>query len=318
MNASIGLVTAINFSSHTSAQDGTAILTIPLTVEMTTSASGHVRKTVLITGPGGIGYELAKEYHAQGLRVFATARRSEALLDLASLGLPHLETLELDVTKIESIQTVRDRIASLTAGTLDLLVNNAVDEVKAMFEVNVFGVIRMVQEFAPLLIASGDGRIVNIGSISGVMPYPFGSSYNASKAALHSYGNTLRLELAPFNVQVITIITGGVKSNISRNRRLIQPSSIYAPIADIFAKQRAARSQGMSRIGAMATEVYAKQVVAQTLKHHVKAWFWTGNFSFSCWFVDTFFGRRGFDWILSSMFGLSRLRTIITNRKKQN
>lgn len=67
-----------------------------------------------------------------------------------------------------------------------------------MFEVNLFGVMRMVQEFAPLLIAGGDGRIVNIGSIAGVMPYPFGSSYNASKAALHSYGNTLRLEMAPF------------------------------------------------------------------------------------------------------------------------
>lgn len=73
-----------------------------------------------------------------------------------------------------------------------------VDHVKGMFDINVFGVMRMVQEFVPLLIASGNGRIVNIGSIAGVMPYPFGSAYNASKAALHSYGNTLRLELAPF------------------------------------------------------------------------------------------------------------------------
>ncbi|KAJ7270639.1 NAD(P)-binding protein [Mycena haematopus] len=291
-----------------------------------TTASGNGRKTVLITGcsPGGIGYELAQEYHSQGLRVFATARRPEALVDLAALGLPGLETLELDVTKIASIQAGRDRIASLTGGNLDILVNNAgqgytvpatdvkIDEVQGMFDVNVFGVMRMVQEFAPLLIASGDGRIVNIGSISGVMPYPFGSAYNASKAALHSFGNTLRLELAPFNIQVITIITGGVKSNISHNPRLIQPSSIYAPIADIFATKRAGRSQ----VGAMATKVYAKQVVAQTLKRHVKAWFWTGKFSFTCWLVDTFFGRRGFDWILSSMFGLSKLRSIVMKKKR--
>ncbi|KAJ7858694.1 NAD(P)-binding protein [Mycena olivaceomarginata] len=295
---------------------------------MTTRASGSGRKTVLITGcsTGGIGYEMAQEYHSQGLRVFATARRPEALVDLTSSGLPEMETLELDVTKIESIQAARDRIASLTGGKLDILVNNAgrsysvpatdvnIDEVKDMFEVNVFGVMRMVQEFAPLLIASGDGRIVNIGSIAGVMPYPFGSTYNASKAALHSYGNTLRLELAPFNVQVITIITGGVKSNIAHKRRLIQPCSIYAPIADIYAEKRASRSQ----VGAMATDVYAKQVVAQTLKRRAKAWFWTGNFSFTCWLVDTFLGRRAFDWILSSMFGLSRLRSIITNEKKQN
>lgn len=72
------------------------------------------------------------------------------------------------------------------------------DEVKAMFDVNVFAVMSMIQSFTKLLIASGDARIVNIGSIAGVMPYPFGSTYNASKAAVHAYSDTLRLELAPF------------------------------------------------------------------------------------------------------------------------
>ncbi|KAJ7852975.1 NAD(P)-binding protein [Mycena leptocephala] len=292
--------------------------------------SSKSRKTVLITGcsAGGIGYELAKEYHSKGLRVIATARRLDALIDLAALG---LETLQLDVTKIESVQAGRVHVESLTGGTLDILVNNAgqrklfitygnsktewfvpgysvpatdinIDEVKGMFEVNLFGVMRMVQEFAPLLIASGDGRIVNIGSITGYI--------NASKAALHSYGNTLRLELAPFK----QIITGGVKSNVAHNRRLIQPSSLYAPIADIFAERRAARSQ----VGALATDVYAKQVVAQTLKRQVKAWFWAGSHSFTCWLIDTFAGRRGFDWLFSSMFGLSKLKSIIMKKKKQN
>ncbi|KAJ7161056.1 hypothetical protein C8R46DRAFT_358918 [Mycena filopes] len=180
-----------------------------------------------------------------------------------------------------------------------------------MFEVNLFGVMRMVQEFAPLLIASGDARIVNIGSIAGVMPYPFGSSYNA---ALHAYGNTLRIEMAPFNVQVLTIITGGVKSNISRNRRLIEPTSIYAPIADIFREKRAARSQ----VGAMAADAYAKQVVAHTLKRRVNAWFWIGNYSFFCWFFDTFTGRRAFDWMFSSAFGLSALKSILRTKRKQD
>ncbi|KAJ7153456.1 NAD(P)-binding protein [Mycena crocata] len=281
------------------------------------------RKTVLITGCslGGIGFELAKEYHSKGLRVIATARSLAALDDLTALG---LETFELDVTKPESVQAGRDRVVEITGGTLDILVNNAgqgysvpatdvnIDDVKAMFEVNLFGVMRMVQEFAPLLLAA-EGRIVNIGSISGIMPYPFGSSYNASKAALHSYGNTLRLEMAPFNVQVTTIITGGVKSNISRHRRLIQPTSIYAPIADIYTERRAARSQ----VGATATDVYAKRVVAQTLKRRARAWFWTGNFSFFCWFIDTFAGRRGFDWLFSAAFGLSKLKNIISSQKKQ-
>ncbi|KAJ7457029.1 NAD-P-binding protein [Mycena latifolia] len=286
-------------------------------------SSNANRKIVLITGcsPGGIGHELAKEYHSKGLRVIATARKSAALEDLAALG---LETFELDVAKLESVKAGRERVLSMTGGTLDILVNNAgsssghslpatdfdIDEVKGVFEVNLFGVMRMVQEFVPLLISSGDGRIVNIGSIAGVMPYPFGSSYNASKAALHSYGNTLRLELAPFK----QIVTGGVKSNISRDRRLIPATSLYAPIADIFAERRVGRSQ----VGAMPTADYARQVVAQSLKHHVKAWFWTGNFSWICWFIDTFAGRRAFDWLFSREFGLSTLKSIILKRKKQN
>lgn len=71
-------------------------------------------------------------------------------------------------------------------------------EVRALFEVNFFGPICMVQEFVHLLIASGDGRIVQTGSISGIMPVPFSAAYNTSKAALHSFANTLRVELAPF------------------------------------------------------------------------------------------------------------------------
>ncbi|KAJ7607364.1 hypothetical protein FB45DRAFT_429960 [Roridomyces roridus] len=208
-------------------------------------------KTVLITGctPGGIGHALAKEYHTQGLRVFATARRQEVLADLASQG---VETLQLDVCDDESVKTAREAVAAITGGTLDILVNNAgqgatgvpsidleMDDIKRMYEVNLFGAMRMVKEFAPLLIAGGDGRIVNIGSVVGIVPLPFNSSvYNSSKAALHAYGNTLRLELAPFNVQVTTVITGGVQTKIweSAACRPLKPTSIYTPIADMIAK----------------------------------------------------------------------------------
>ena len=71
-------------------------------------------------------------------------------------------------------------------------------EVRQLFEVNLFAVMVMVQKFIKLLIASPNGKIVNIGSIAGVMPYPFGSAYNASKAALHSFGDNLRVELKAF------------------------------------------------------------------------------------------------------------------------
>ena len=80
--------------------------------------------------------------------------------------------------------------------TLDMDVDGA----RQIFEVNVWAPVCMVREFAPLLIASGDGRILQIGSIAALMGIPFGAAYNASKAAFHSFTNTLRVELAPFKL----------------------------------------------------------------------------------------------------------------------
>jgi 1-acylglycerone phosphate reductase len=70
--------------------------------------------------------------------------------------------------------------------------------VRALYELIVFAPMCMVQEFLPLLIASGKGCVVNNGSVAGIMPIPFTVAYNSSKAALHSFGDTLRIELAPF------------------------------------------------------------------------------------------------------------------------
>lgn len=74
----------------------------------------------------------------------------------------------------------------------------SMDKVRALFDVNLFSVMAMVQSFLPLLLTSSHARIVNIGSLAALSPVPFGAAYNSSKAALHSYGDTLRVELAPF------------------------------------------------------------------------------------------------------------------------
>jgi len=151
--------------------------------------------------PGGIGHTLALHFHKASFRVFATARTPSALTSLTDLG---ITVLPLEVTKAESITDLRDQVAKLTNNRgLDFLVNNAgrnytmpaldldVDEVRDLFETNVYGVMRMCQAFAPLLIEA-KGCIVQIGSLTGVMPYVLSSAYNASKAALHAYSRTLR------------------------------------------------------------------------------------------------------------------------------
>ncbi|KAL8744108.1 MAG: hypothetical protein Q9190_003609 [Brigantiaea leucoxantha] len=101
-------------------------------------------------------------------------------------------------------------------------VDTEVAQVEKMFAVNVFGAMRMVHYFHKELIAT-KGVIINIGSIGGVCPFIYGASYNASKAALHHYGNTLRVEMSPFGVRVMNVISGEVSTNILKadsNRNL--------------------------------------------------------------------------------------------------
>ncbi|GAB1215000.1 Succinate--CoA ligase [ADP-forming] subunit beta, mitochondrial [Aspergillus terreus] len=188
-------------------------------------------------------------------------------------------------------------------------------EARATFETNFISVISMCQTFLPLLIKA-KGTIVQIGSVAGVIPYVFGSVYNASKAALHSFSETLRVELAPFGVNVTTVVTGGVQSRIARTQRTLLPNSIYAPIEDEY-HRRVTHSQD----GAMPNTAYAKSVVAQVLYGSApwrwfwpwaqgrKNWIWEGNKSWVVWLVAGGWGWTGlFQRIMARMFKLYRLK----------
>jgi 1-acylglycerone phosphate reductase len=155
------------------------------------------------------------------------------------------------------------------------------DEVEQTFRTNVFGVMRMCKEFAPLLIEA-KGTIVQIGSVAGIMPYVFGSVYNASKAALHQYSNTLRVELAPFGVKVITVVTGGVKSNIARTDRTLPEDSYYIPITEEYAR----RVKHSQEVG-IPNELYARAVVPKVLAAR-KRQIWAGYGAWLIWFASTF------------------------------
>ncbi len=160
------------------------------------------------------------------------------------------------------------------------------DEARDCFETNLFAVISMTQTFVPLLIQA-KGTILNIGSMAAIMPYVFGSVYNASKAALHAYSQTLRLELEPFGVSVMVIVTGGVVSRIARNKRLLPEESLYRDIAEDF-QRRVSHSQE----GAMGNEQYAAGVVRQVLrpKFVQRKWYWRGSKTWLVWFGRSFVG----------------------------
>ncbi|KAJ3783876.1 hypothetical protein GGU10DRAFT_359688 [Lentinula aff. detonsa] len=286
-----------------------------------THPSPSRRRTVLITGcsAGGIGHALAKEFHSRGERVFATARRLESMSELQKLG---ITTLKLDVTRIESICEVRDQVNLMTGGTLDILVNNAgqenlmavsdmdMDAARSIFEVNLYGALSMIHEFVQLLIASGDGRIAHIGSIAGIFPLPFSAPYNSSKAAIHALSNTLRVELAPFNIKVINLLTGGVKSNISRPLSLPE-DSIYKSIEQSLLQKRV----GISQVTALPTAQYAIRVVTELSKPNPRAWFWLGDKSFLCWIFDTFLWKTSLDGIFTKLTGISELIDQVGDRK---
>ncbi|KAJ5532161.1 hypothetical protein N7513_001455 [Penicillium frequentans] len=285
------------------------------------------RKSVLITGcsPGGIGNALAREFHRNGLRVLATARKAETISDLAGLG---IETLSLVVDDLESVKACyADVETRLGDKGLDYLVNNAgrnhtvpameVDlaEARKTFDTNFFAVIAMCQTFVPLLIKA-KGTIVQLGSIAAVIPYVFGSVYNASKAALHSFSDVLRVELAPYGVHVTTIVTGGVQSRIARTERQLQPNSLYADIENEYT-QRVVHSQH----NAMNHDAYAKSVVAQILYGSApwrwlwpwaqgrKLWIWEGHRSWVVWFLAGGWAWNGtFGWVLGKMFNLGKIK----------
>ena len=191
-----------------------------------------------------------------------------------------------------------------------------VEDAKKIFNVNFFAVVRLCQVFSPLLIQA-KGTIVMIGSLAGVIPYVFGSIYNASKAALHAYANTLRVELAPFDVKVINIVTGGVKSRIaSHTTRYLPENSVYAPLEANYM-----RRQGHSQEGAMSNEAYAESVIKQVIpgsgpwpwrwfmKDARKRWIWEGNKSWLVYYVSGGYTWTGIlDLYMTLLFGLSKLR----------
>ena len=176
---------------------------------------------VLITGCStGIGRAAAVELTKRGFEVIATARRPETLEDLDVA-----EKRALDVNDDASIAGLRDAV-----GQVDVLVNNAgigihapvekgpIDAFRRVMETNVFGVVRMIQAFAPQMRERGSGVIVNVSSIAGRVTAPLGGFYSASKFALEALSEALHLEMGHWNVRVALVEPGGFDTSFGDNR----------------------------------------------------------------------------------------------------
>jgi NAD(P)-dependent dehydrogenase (short-subunit alcohol dehydrogenase family) len=176
-------------------------------------------KVVLITGCStGIGCDLAQRLTQLGYMVVATARKVETL-DKLTVALK----LQLDVTQTNSV----NQAIALTLqqfGRIDTLVNNAgytmlgaleevsEEQTQQVFDVNVFGALRMIRSVVPHMRKQGSGRIINISSIAGKLSTPVNGTYSATKFALEALSDALQLELAPFGIQVVLVEPGAIKT----------------------------------------------------------------------------------------------------------
>ena len=266
-------------------------------------------QVVLITGCStGIGRALAEAFAAAGHRVYATARKPESLSDIADV-----ERLALDVVSPDSIKHAVDTVMA-AAGRIDILVNNAgygqmgplldltADQIRAQFETNIVGVIALTQAVVPHMIAQGSGRIVNIGSISGILTTPFAGIYCASKSALHSISEAFRLELAPFGIDIVAVQPGGVKSRFGDTASVHLIAKTDSPYQR-FAKAMAKRAQ-MSQHNATPAEVVAKQIVEAATRDNPPTVVRVGKGGHLYPFLKRLLPDRTVDKMLLKRFGL--------------
>jgi NAD(P)-dependent dehydrogenase (short-subunit alcohol dehydrogenase family) len=184
----------------------------------------HVSQAVLITGcSSGIGRATAERLAQRGFTVYATARRLESIADLGERG---CRTLALDVTDEQSMAGAVAAVEE-AEGAVGALVNNAgysqsgavegvsPESVRAQFETNVFGLLRMCQLVLPGMRRQSHGRIVNVSSMGGKLTFPGGGIYHATKHAVEALSDALRFEVKGFGVDVSIIEPGLIKTNFA-------------------------------------------------------------------------------------------------------
>jgi len=278
---------------------------------------GAERKVVLITGcSSGIGRALAEAMRDHSYEIFATARKPETLKDL--LG-EHLHALALDVTDLQSIKSAVEEIIRL-AGRVDILVNNAgfgligpvaelsLDKLRLQFETNVLGQVAVSQAVIPHMVRQGGGIIANIGSVSGVTATPYAGAYCASKAAINSLSDAMRMELAPFGIKVISVQPGGIRSKFGETAAesvSAEPAgeSLYAN-AEKFLAERARMSQSSPT----SAEDFAAKLLEQMEKADPPAVWRYGHGAHQLPFVKQWLPTSVLDSILSKKFGLNKLK----------
>lgn len=251
----------------------------------------NIEKPVaLVTGASsGIGEAAAQRLTAAGYKVYGTSRR-------AVTGQRSYAMLVLDVTSDESVAAAVGEIMRLE-GRIDLLVNNAgfgvapagaeessIEQAKAIFETNFFGLIRMTRAVVPHMRRQGRGRILNIGSVLGFLPMPYGALYAATKHAVAGYSASLDHELRTWGIRVSVIEPAYTRTQFDAN--FLAPDATL----DEYRDMRALLNKVLSKVMATADEpaVVADTVLEAASAPRPKLRYAAGGLAKRLWLLSRF------------------------------
>jgi NAD(P)-dependent dehydrogenase (short-subunit alcohol dehydrogenase family) len=233
------------------------------------------KTAILITGcSSGVGEAAARRFLRGGHKVYATARRPETLARLADAG---ATALPLDVTDEESMTVAVKRIET-EHGAVGILVNNAgygvrgamevmpLDQARAQFETNLFGMIRLSRLVLPAMRAKGSGRIVNVSAMGGHFSLPGTGVLHASKHAVRAVSNTMRLELRAFGIAVSMVEPGPVRTAFAGKANATLPPPGSSPSYDRFHSELAARLEAAYEENKVLPMVLSPDTVARAIE----------------------------------------------------
>lgn len=268
-------------------------------------------KIALVTGASsGLGKDTALRLLELGYTVYAAARRVDQMEDLRARG---ATPLQLDISREEDIVAA---VSQITAqhGSVDVLVNNAgfglfgavedlsLEDARYQFEVNLFGMARLTQLLIPRMRARGSGRIINVSSMGGKIYTPLGAWYHATKHAVEGWSDCLRLELAPFGIDVVVIEPGVIATSFGEV--LLDPllrnsaGGAYAKLAEGVAKGTRKAYERPDTLSP--PSVVSDAIVAAIRARRPKTRYVAGKFARPLMFIRKYFGDRCYDRLIMS------------------
>ncbi|GAB3915144.1 oxidoreductase [Larkinella knui] len=269
-----------------------------------------MKKVILITGASsGMGKETAKKLIQKGHTVYTAARRIEQMQDIKAMG---GHPIQMDVTNQADIQQVIDTIIN-HEGKIDVLWNNAgyglygsvedipLEQARRQFEVNLFGLASMTQKVVPYMRKAKAGTIINTSSMGGKIYTPMGAWYHASKHAIEGFSDSLRLELAPFNINVVVLEPGIILTEFSEEvLKSLGQFSAAGAYAELTRKLVASTKKTYERGSGSKAVVIADTVSKIVTDNKPKTRYRVGRWAKPLVWLRTYLGDRAFDKIIMS------------------